>query len=464
MWVRHETAAVHEYTPLPHQLKGLRFLKRNERKERGGLILDEMGTGKTLQMIGLLNDSPKKTLIVVPLMLLDQWFNELVKYCPQTVMRYYAHGDEKVIMGARLRKLLLSIDSIILTTYEMFSQENNVLCDEEWQRIIFDEAHHMRNTNSNWQQAMDASSPVKWLLTGTPVQNKLREFKNLCRIVGLDLRKLLNNKPRFFKKHVLHRCAASIGLELVERVDCIHKVQWTNEEERRFCGDVHWACLHATGYNKLPLITQAKKMCILPQSVERFVEPMKSRDELPQYKDYTEALSHTSKLDYVIKTVLEQPRDTGIIIFCQLLVEMDMIVERLSSRRVGSFSGKDSIAKRQLVLQSLPEVLVCQLETASEGLNLQDHFSQAYFVSPNWNPTLEEQAIARIHRYGQKRTVYIHRFRMEPVNNEIATMDIIINRGQKRKREMVAICLDPAQESPVVKKVTFSIAVEMEDF
>ena len=53
-----------------------------------------------------------------------------------------------------------------------------------------------------------------------------------------------------------------------------------------------------------------------------------------------------------------------------------------------------------------------QIQTGCEGLNLQDNFSEIYFTSPHWNPCVEDQAIARCHRIGQKKTVYVFKFEM----------------------------------------------------
>ena len=54
-----------------------------------------------------------------------------------------------------------------------------------------------------------------------------------------------------------------------------------------------------------------------------------------------------------------------------------------------------------------------QIQTGCEGLNLQENYSEIYFVSPHWNPAIEDQAIARCHRIGQLKQVYVFRFKME---------------------------------------------------
>ena len=56
-----------------------------------------------------------------------------------------------------------------------------------------------------------------------------------------------------------------------------------------------------------------------------------------------------------------------------------------------------------------PTVLIIQIQSGCEGLNLQ-HFNEVYFTSPHWNPAVEMQAIARVHRIGQTKPVRVYRF------------------------------------------------------
>ena len=67
-----------------------------------------------------------------------------------------------------------------------------------------------------------------------------------------------------------------------------------------------------------------------------------------------------------------------------------------------------------------PDVLIAQIQTCCEGLNLQ-HFAEVYFTTPHWNPAVEDQAVARAHRIGQKDEVDVFRFMTtfkEPTKND----------------------------------------------
>ena len=95
--------------------------------------------------------------------------------------------------------------------------------------------------------------------------------------------------------------------------------------------------------------------------------------------------------------------------------EIDMIALKLKQggiTKTVTFDGRTTMNKRSEILKGDNEVLILQIQTGCEGLNLQDKYSEIYFVSPHWNPAIEEQAIARCHRIGQTKPVYVERFEM----------------------------------------------------
>ena len=86
------------------------------------------------------------------------------------------------------------------------------------------------------------------------------------------------------------------------------------------------------------------------------------------------------------------------------------------------------------VLKSNKDILVVQIQTACEGLNLQE-YSEVYFTSPHWNPAVEDQAIARCHRLGQTEDVDVFRFSMESLESE-DSLDKCIKIKQNIKKKL----------------------------
>ena len=107
------------------------------------------------------------------------------------------------------------------------------------------------------------------------------------------------------------------------------------------------------------------------------------------------------------------------------------------------FDGRTSKGKRTDILSNKNEALILQIQTGCEGLNLQENYSEIYFISPHWNPAVEDQAIARCHRIGQTKPVYVERFEMisfpsreEIVDQQIdtVTVDNYVSLVQEDKR------------------------------
>ena len=99
------------------------------------------------------------------------------------------------------------------------------------------------------------------------------------------------------------------------------------------------------------------------------------------------------------------------IVFCHFRSEMDKLEQSLNVEfRVEKIDGRCSKKQRnKLLLRRDIDVLLIQIQTGCEGLNLQQ-YNEVYFTSPHWNPAVEDQAIARAHRIGQTKKVKVYRF------------------------------------------------------
>lgn len=153
------------------------FLKQNSGPFddfRGGILADEMGMGKTITMLSLVSSNVvPHTLIVLPPSLISQWFSIIAKCCYTEPVVY--HGLKRKTLSDE--KILNT--SICITSYSMLKDERfSKLSSNHWNRIVFDEAHHLRNSKTKIFKACLAfcdnhryASPrmATWLLTGTPI-------------------------------------------------------------------------------------------------------------------------------------------------------------------------------------------------------------------------------------------------------------------------------------------------------
>ena len=173
---------------------------------------------------------------------------------------------------------------------------------------------------------------------------------------------------------------------------------------------------------------QAKQSCIYPRLACR-----KSVPRMPP----TEDENYSSKISKVVRTILSR-KDNGKrkIVFCHFRGEIDYIQSRLvtafPSLVVRYLDGRTSESERRVILapDACVDVLILQIQTCCEGLNLQQ-FSEVYFVSPDWNPAVEDQAIARCHRFGQTEPVSVFRFVMAPLRIR-ATPELVEQRAAQQ--------------------------------
>jgi SNF2 family DNA or RNA helicase len=177
-------------------------------------------------------------------------------------------------------------------------------------------------------------------------------------------------------------------------------------------------------------------------------------------EEYKVAVSNQSKLDRVVATMAaEAGADRKSLVFCHYTREMTRLRDMLLRGGVAG-CGEDDVAiidgrvtgrERERILAAAPKVLILQIRTCSEGLNLQS-YSDVYFISPHWNPCVEDQAIARCYRMGQTNRVRVFRFYMtdfvgerseveqsgvadaEAVAESISTLDHKCEEIQERKR------------------------------
>ena len=434
-----------------YQYEGVKWILQNELKQsikgkkqvRGGIIADEMGLGKTIMMIGtMLCNFVPKTLIVVPPILINQWFLQIYKTTGHKALIY--HGSTK----QRITEEQLNSAIIVITTYGGVTlnkkqlAKNNLgpLHQIKWSRIVFDEAHHLRNSNTIRNKSVKLlKTNIRWMVTGTPIQNSKKDFQTLCGLVGIQIRFEEGKEAilkKMLKQFVLRRTKKSVGIEMTEIISSKNVILWQSSREMALSQEIHSALgfsnvslketkrtalldlMENSDGGKLLLLLRARQTCIYPNLISKMLKDLSTNDA--DY--YRDTLKQSSKLDFVTKKILERKGNgNGKLVFCHFRDEMDEIIKRLQAggiERVVSFDGRTSAIKRVEILNEKNEVLVLQIQTGCEGLNLQEDYSEIYFVSPHWNPAVEDQAIARCHRIGQKKPVYVEHFVMSQFTKE----------------------------------------------
>ncbi len=526
-----------------YQREGVEFCLRREAVAsssggsvvRGGIIADEMGLGKTIVMMGLILANLaayRRTLIVVPVALIAQWVAQIKRTIIDTGVKpdltvFVFHGSA----GKRRVVLKMTRDGIewwprppkngggagsgraidiVITTYGCVAMEEPAKATPKKaaattattatlslltfcaDRVIFDEAHHMRNKNSRiFKGAMrvaatgSSSRPSVWIVTGTPIQNKISDLKSLCYVLGFGMGDLISEEKRrvIRDEYVLRRTKVSVGMVAAGEataeaageaadVTCAPRLQslkhyksqvpWGSENELALSREIHHQARNTTDRaERLKLYTRMRQMCVWPALLGGTPDTESSSYYGLSIEEYKAGVSKQSKIDRVIATMeaeaeAEATADRKSLVFCHYRREMTRLRDMLLrdgvvaiEDDVAIIDGRVTARERERILAAAPKVLILQIRTCSEGLNLQS-YSNVYFVSPHWNPCVEDQAIARCYRMGQTNGVRVFRFYMtdfvmegggggvagveEFESGHISTLDHKCEEIQERKR------------------------------
>ncbi len=175
-----------------YQIEGLNWLIKMDENEINCILADEMGLGKTIQTISLLGYTKhvkkEKTthLVVVPKSCLQNWGNEFEKFLPTINYNIFWCSQDDV--RSKGKELIYESYDVIITTYEMCLIAKKVLSKISFNYLVVDEAHRLKNEESQLSQILRTYDfKHRLLLTGTPLQNNTHELWALLNFIVPDL-------------------------------------------------------------------------------------------------------------------------------------------------------------------------------------------------------------------------------------------------------------------------------------
>lgn len=484
----HLVAAMHFLKPdlnlRTYQMEGIRWmLQRNNpaNKVVGGILADEMGLGKTVEVIAMIaasNPQPgESTLIVAPFCVLTQWLSEIRKF--STFDPVIFHG------GSRKLAIRPGVCNVILTTYGVILSETkktvggnvfranlSLLMNHRWTRLILDEGHAIVNPDTKrFKALMQLKTRQKWILTGTPVRNRDKDFFTLLQFLGYpdsELKKIADKMTyRLSTKDglmMLNQIRAELLLRReksqIPSLKLPEKRQWMTELRqsdgeaevyRALCTEcvieineyVRQGTVLQNWMRILVLINKLRMACVHP------LLGLKAEDREKHMVDNRDIKSST-KLTAVFRDIVRFwiQEQRKIIIFSQWCSALDICQNFLNRLNFGyaRYDGKMDLDQRADNILKFKEdptvgVFLVSVKAGGEGLNLCEG-SVVLFLDPMWNIPGENQAIDRVHRIGQQQQVDVIRYMMKD------TIEENVMKLQRKKQVHEQAILGDAKNIP----------------
>ena len=409
-----------------YQRRGFSWLAFLDGLGLGACLADDMGLGKTVQLLALLlHRRSGPALLICPLSVLGTWQREAARFAPRLTVRVL-HGADRPAAGT----LSDGVD-LLLTTYATAVRDADALAAVTWDRVVLDEAQHIKNGASGVARAVRRfPARTRIALTGTPVENRLAELWSILDFVNPGL---LGGPHTFRARYAVpvERYAdedAAARLRRATRPYLLRRVKADpavladlpdKRQVRHLCGlTLEQATLYRAVLDEmqtrlaesgdrwrkgivLSAMTKLKQVCDHPALL------LKDGSGLPGRSGKLE------RLEEILDGVLAGGESA--LCFTQYARFGAMLAPHLAARfgvpvrylHGGTTRGERDAMVADFAADDRPGVFVLSLKAGGTGLNL-TAANHVVHVDRWWNPATEAQATDRAYRLGQDRDVQVH--------------------------------------------------------
>ncbi|KAH0005184.1 SNF2 family DNA-dependent chromodomain-containing ATPase, partial [Aureobasidium melanogenum] len=409
-----------------------------------------MGLGKTVQSVSfmswLIHDRRQEGpfLVVVPLSTMPAWADTFNNWTPDLNYIVY-NGNEASRKILREHELLVDGNprktkfNVMLTTYEYILLDSAFLSQMKWQFMAVDEAHRLKNRDSQlYVKLMDFGAPSRLLITGTPLQNELKELSALMDFLMPGLininddipiddseatRQALDELMKAISPYMIRRVKENVTSDLPGKTEKIIRVELSDVQLEYYKNILtrNYAALNSGTKGQkqslLNIMMELKKASnhpfMFPNAEDRILEGKTGRE------DQLKALVTSSGKMMLLDRLLTRLKADGhrVLIFSQMVKMLDIIGDYLHLRghQYQRLDGTIAAGPRRQAIDhfNAPDskdfCFILSTRAGGLGINLMTADTVILFDS-DWNPQADLQAMARAHRIGQKNPVTIYRF------------------------------------------------------
>ena len=406
---------------LNFQKEGLDFLLKSS---GNALLADEMGLGKTVQTLSYVA-TEKQTfpvLVVAPLVTLQNWDREISKFVKKKSRNGRIIETESssstIIRTGKLQEL--PITDFYIINYELLYKRLPDLAKLNIKTIVCDEVHNLRSKTTQKYKAVKKLAALPGVtyrigLSGTPIYNRGSEIWPIVDILKPGLLGSFKEFCEYFcyvnekgKAIVLENKRASLRNELQKHVML-----------RRKKSDVLKELKDKVRYKEVIDADTEYYLEELDKIWTKLEEEQKDAEtEFKKSASYQRAIQSErqvagiAKLPHVInfvKNIMEI--EESVVVFCHHKIIHKLLHERLSEFSPVSIIGGQSDTVRQDQIDKFQKgeskLMIAGLRAGNVGINL-TRAKYVIFAELDWSPAIHRQAEDRLHRIGQKNTVFAY--------------------------------------------------------
>jgi SNF2 family DNA or RNA helicase len=452
-----------------YQKIGVFWLKFLAANGLAGILADEMGLGKTVQALAFLRALGGRALIVCPSSLVFNWVREAARFTPERRVLVIKGEGRGKLFGPELEQA-----ELVVTSYPLLRRDIERYRDWEFDAAILDEAQHIKNPDSqNAQAACALRSRNRFLLTGTPIENSLKDLWSLMHFLmpgylgsAKDFRERyerdIQNDPlgatakrllQRIRPFILRRTKRAVATELPEKIEQVAYCELTPLQK-----DVYAELVKTTRRTLSELAgdkDQNKARITMLTALLRLRQASCDLRLLGQ--DEIEQEQASAKIE-LLRELLAEAVDGGhrVLIFSQFVSMLTLLRQALTADEIPfcylDGQTKDRAAEVDRFQAGDVPAFLISLKAGGVGLNLTAADTVIHF-DPWWNPAVETQATDRAHRIGQEKVVTAYKLiARDTVEEKILAL-------QQKKRALIDATIE--SEQPLMDGLSLNEIQEM---